>query len=448
MAKLIVALLLLYSFSSTAEPLLPASAESGVTLLNSVPGHNQIPILDNRFRIDDGIDSITLVFFRRKGTASIVLVRPDGSKIFFNTAEQHNVRWHDADAYDLVEISNPMPGPWQAVGRILPESRILVLTELQLDVDPLPESIMEGESIKLTARLLDGDKPVNVREFNEILALRVLFNSSSNSNYASFGRGTVEAAIFRDDGRGYDEKARDGVFTGELNIRFGAGEWIPRYIVKTPLYTREVEQATMLIHPAPIKLIAKETKTLDVGHQIHFETVSELIDDSSVMLQGQVRYPDGETVGFSITDPAAPRELEMENRGSGSYILNVSVFGRLKTGREFVINLPEERYLVSIQTSEAPALAELPPDPAVVVAPEPEVSDFPWFWVILTNLSILFVGVLVIWLVFTGKGVFVRKKKAEAEKLQQTENTAPADAKKAQKNNGSDDILDLSLPDD
>ena len=41
---------------------------------------NEIPLLDNRFRIDSHIDEITLLFFRKPGTPAVILVRPDGGK--------------------------------------------------------------------------------------------------------------------------------------------------------------------------------------------------------------------------------------------------------------------------------------------------------------------------------------------------------------------------------
>ena len=91
----------------------------GFELLKDLPTKNQIPLFDNRFRVDDNVKEITLLMFRRRGSASVVLVQPDGSKLYFNRAEKNNIRWHDASSYDLIEIKNPMPGPWQAVGRIV-----------------------------------------------------------------------------------------------------------------------------------------------------------------------------------------------------------------------------------------------------------------------------------------------------------------------------------------
>lgn len=432
------------------------ATDSGLTLLNDLPSANQIPLLDNRFRIDDGIESITLVMFRRPGTASVVLVRPDGSKIFYNTAKDHGIRWYDAPNYDLIEINNPMPGPWQAVGRLLPESRIVVLTEVQLHVDPLPAELMVGETFKLTARLKQGEAVIDTREFKDIVTLQVFFVSTNNKDYENFGRGIIEVTTFRDDGRGYDASARDGIFTGEINLAFGAGEWIPKYSVKTPLYTREIEHAPIIVAPAPVKVQVAVANNPQSMHQVQFLTVSPDVDSTSLLFQGQIRYPDGEVMQFAVTEATEQPEITMENRGPGSYILNVSVFGKMLTGRDFVLNLPEERFLVAVQARDAPALPA--PEPEVTPASEPTESPvvispghFPWFWVVVINLLIFTTGAVAIWLVVSGKSiaVLIRRRKqpvvdlpgAAAEKGK-TNTTA------GQKNHTTDDILDLSLPDD
>lgn len=444
----------LFSLSLAAKqdivnPTSAAVSETGLTILDHLPVRNQIPLLDNRFRIDEGVQSITMVFFRRQGTASIVLVRPDGSKVFFNTAKQHNMRWHDAATYDLIEINNPMPGPWQAVGRILPESRILVLTDIQLQVDPLPQSLMVGETFKLTARLMDGERVIDARDLREILTLQVLFISTNNKEQENFGRGLAEVASFRDDGRGYDAKARDGIFTGEINLTFGAGEWIPRYVLKTPLYNRELEQPPVIIAPAPVQILFNEGAQSDLPHQLSFKAINEAIKLDSLLFQGIVYYPDGEMMPFAITDAAAPKELTLVNKGPGSYLVNTSVFGQMQDGREFVLNLPEERFLVMQKSLEVPVSAapELDiPLPVTPVEPPVESKPFPWLLVVLSNVLILGFGALAIWLVLSGRGLagllFWHKKVAAPEP--KPANPPPKSTAAKEK----DDILDLSLPDD
>lgn len=479
MAKLICCLMLLLALPVWAQQAEPQSQEAitpqqveqalqehGFALLNDLPVKNQIPLFDNRFRVDDNVEEITLLLFRRRGSASVVLVKPDGSKIHFNTAEAQQVRWHDASSYDLIQIKNPMPGPWQAIGRLLPESRIMLLTEIRLQVDPLPANLMVGETVKISAKLTNGDEPITAKDFNEVLALEVIFASTNNAEYDNFGRGVVQVAQFRDDGKGYDERARDGVFTGEFQLRFVAGEWTPKYIVRTPLYTREVQQAPVVLKPAPIvaDITASPAVPDDkpeqeaIPHQVLFKVTDASVNAESVLLQGRVRYPNGEVDSFALNEPgSAPRELKLHNRGHGSYILEVSAFGTMQDGREFMLNLPEVSFVVNRPVVEAVVLEELPQHIKDEIAKEnaPPEPEFPWVLVILANLVILGGGGVAIWLVMTDRKLadlmFWRKKPVAVSSTAKPAAAAAATDKNApnvQKNNDMDDILDLTLPDD
>ncbi len=434
-------------------------ADSGFALLPDLPLKNQIPLLDNRFRIDDQVSEITLLFFRRRGSASVILVRPDGTKLRFSNAEEHNLRWHDANTYDLIQIKDPMPGPWQAVGRLLPESRIMVLTDISLKVDELPKTMMVGETVKVTARILNGEEQANVRDFRDVLTLDVRFISTNKPEFDNFGLGVVQVAQFRDDGRGYDEKARDGIFTGEYYLNFPAGEWIPKYVVRTPLYTREIEQAPVVVYQMPVKADVAQATTADGPHQVTFTVIDPKVVDSSVLLQGRIRYPDGDIESFSLNEQnSGPRQLKIQNKGDGSYVVEASVFGETTSGREFMLNIPDAGFMVDPLVLPAPAITELPSQVQNEIAAEQQAREnqaqFPWTMVIIANLLILGGGGFAIWFVMTDRKItelmFWRKKEpvlstvaapVAAEKKSDT-------ASKAQKNNDMDDILDLSLPDD
>jgi uncharacterized protein (TIGR03503 family) len=475
-AKLIVVLcLLLCSLSTVAQSNSAPTAttaeaaepiNSGFELLADLPTKNQIPFFDNRFRVDENVDEITMLLFRVRGSASVVLVRPDGSKIYFRTAEQHNVRWHDDSSYDLIQIKNPMPGPWQAIGRLLPESRIMLLTDIQLAVDPLPHDLMVGETVKVTARLTNGGEPINAKDFRDVLSLDVILVSTNNADYDNFGRGVVQVASFRDDGKGYDERARDGVFTGEFQLRFVAGEWIPKYMVRTPLYTREVEQLPIMLKAAPIVADITASPVPEDGdpnvqampHQVVFRIDDDSVNKSSLLLQGRVRYPSGEVEEFALNEPGiTPRQLQLHNRGHGSYILEVSAFGAMQNGREFMLNLPEISFVVHRPVVKAKVLEELPQniqDEIAAEQTEPE-PDFPWGLVIVVNILILGGGGVAIWLVMADKKLtdlmFWRKKAAVAMAGKPAAKNSIKTGKNgggAQKSDDMDDILDLTLPDD
>ncbi|WP_235605346.1 TIGR03503 family protein [Rheinheimera salexigens] len=387
----------------------PQLDNESFALLQDLPTKNQIPLFDNRFRIDEEVAEITLLLFRRRGSASVVLVRPDGSKLHFNTAKQHDVAWHDADSYDLIKIKQPMPGPWQAIGSLLAESRVMVLTEIELLVDPLPQQLMVGETVKVTARLLNGGEPINAKEFRDVLNLEVIFVSTNKPDMDNFGRGIVQVAHFRDDGKGYDERARDGVFTGEFQLRFAAGEWLPKYIVRTPLYTREIEQAAVMLEPAAIVADIKMSPAINEAlsdevpqpHQIIFNVSNPAINAQSILLQGRIRYPNGEVADFSLNEAGnAIRQLNLNNRGHGSYIVEVMAFGTRVDGREFVLSLPEISFM--LPPAEIVAVVK-PVSTEQLQVTNPTEAAFPWLLVIFSNVLILIIGIGAIWFVLSDK---------------------------------------------
>lgn len=463
-------------------------ASTGLVELPDISASNQIPLLDNRFRIDFEVKEITLVFFRKKGTASIVLVRPDGSKIYSRNAKEQKVIWHDDKTYDLIKITNPVPGPWQAIGQILPESRIMVLTDIDLEVDPLPADLMVGETLKVTARLTNGGKPINARDFRDILQLDVLLISTQKPEYDNHLQTVIEFTSFKDDGKNFDERPRDAIFTGEFKLDFPAGEWIPKYIVKTPLYTRELIQQPILVHRTPLQTEVQEAATEQDKHILNYSILPGPALGDKVSLQGRIRFPSEEVQSFTLGEQKGnKRSLAVVNAGVGTYRIEHTMFGKTSTGRDFVMALPEVTFAAVGPKIEVPqvddATVEAIKAKSVDVSADADnnsgiaaVTDaaetvaevekpFPIFSVILLNIAILLFGGGGILLLMNDKAkaaftmlvaklnpvAMLKQKKAQKAAQAgagQTSDKPLEPAKKGQKNNGSDDILDLSLPDD
>lgn len=481
---------------------------SGLVELPDISATNQIPLLDNRFRIDFEVKEITLVFFRKRGTPPVVLVKPDGSKIYWRNAKEQQVIWHEDKTYDLIKISNPTPGPWQAIGQILPESRIMVLTDIDLEVDKLPTDLMVGETLKVTARLTNGGKPINARDFRDILQLDVLLISTQKPEYDNHLQTVIEFTSFKDDGKNFDEKPRDAIFTGEFKLDFPAGEWIPKYIVKTPLYTRELIQDPILVHRTPLATEVKEGATEQDKHVLTYNILPGPAVGDKVSLQGRIRFPSEEVQSFTLGEQEGnSRTLPIVNAGFGTYRVEHTMFGKTSTGRDFVMTLPEVTFAAigpklevpqvddatvaavkaqAAQDGTAAAGTEVAPDAASATegtttsetgnnaahaagaetaAVEEEAKPFPIVSVILLNLAILVFGGGAILLLVNdnAKATFVmlvaklnpvaalkhkKAQKAAQAAATETAGKTPEQAGKAQKNSGNDDILDLSLPDD
>jgi uncharacterized protein (TIGR03503 family) len=303
---------------------------------------NQIPYFDNRFRIDPNIEEVKLIFYRVQGSKPIILVRPDGSKLKINTLpEDNSVEWFDDRTYDLIQIKKPMPGPWQAIGQILPGSQILVLSDVIIQAEPLPEILLAGETLKVTGRLLNGDKGLSDPLFRAVINLDVDLFSSNNKLYDNFGAAPIKLGSFLDDGYNYDEKSGDGVYTGEFVLDFAPGEWLPIYHVKMPLMSRELQQQPIVVQNYPVKTSIQASDEEGKNHIVTFTIDPTYVDAKSIILQGTITYPDKQEIEFSLLEEDNEyRMKEFEYTEAGVHHMTIDAFGKTITGREFVLELP------------------------------------------------------------------------------------------------------------
>ena len=322
---------------------------------------NQIPYFDNRFRIDAQSDEVTLIFYRRDGAQPVILVRPDGTKYKINETPSEKVQWYDDSTYDMIKIKSPMVGPWQVIGDVDPSSKIMVVSEIKLEVTPLPQIILQGETLKLEGRLLNGDLAIDNPLFSDVLKLDVDFSSTNNVDFDNFSAKTIKLASFRDDGMGLDEYRKDSLFTGEFEFNFAPGEWEPIYFIKMPMATRELRQSAVIVQKNPITMSAKA-----IGEKSGINAVTFNIDDSfvnadSILIQGKITYPDNTVESFSISDGRGiSRVYNFTSKESGIHRLNISVFGETIHEREFRAVVSEFNF--NVANIEAPLPKELNSD--------------------------------------------------------------------------------------
>ncbi|WP_372767694.1 TIGR03503 family protein [Pseudoalteromonas sp.] len=413
---------------------------------------NELKIFDNRFRIDYQVDEITLLFFREKGTPAVILVRPDGSKIYATESlRDTSIQWFDDETYDIVKIKKPMPGPWQAIGKILPESKLMILSDIELHVDALPPLLFKGETIKVTGRLTNGGNPIEEGLFRDLVTLNVDFVSTNNKEYFNFGAKPVPIAELMDDGKGYDERPGDGVFTGEFELNFASGEWQPEYEVRTPILRRSLVKDPIIVEQSPISFAFTEAAEGEEHHHLAINVNTEKVKADSLIYQGTIYYPNGETQVFNLeAQDKVVRELKLVNYDWGVYEVELTLFGSNINGREFVAKVDKQEFEIDkpiekVPEQDKPIVPEINLEPELPPEPELDVEKI-IFWAVVGNVFILLFGFIVI-------RVFIQKKpllgglmnKLKKNKKDEKEQKV---AHSEQKSDSSDEILNLSMPDE
>ncbi len=403
-----------------------------VELIESPTGQ-QIPMADERFRIDYAVDEVTLAFFRNPDTAPVVVTLPDGTKWYASRHPKDQVKWNSGHDYDLINIKKPMPGPWQVSGRIRPNSRVMVVSDIQFHPEAFPPLVFIGENLKLTGQLTQNGKQIEQRDFRSVIRLELFFQSTNNPKYDNFGQPPVRAGEFLDDGRLMDEVPRDGIFTGQFNLEMAAGEYVPRFHVKTPLHERVYEAEPIIVHRTPVRPKVTISNLEGEPHELVFEVDEEFISKDDVVINGRINYPNGERQQVAIsTAQGDSLKLIIPSYTFGVFEIRTRLSGTDVHGREFQLTMPHYDFRsqrqreiglseVELSAITTAAEEELHQQELKEVLAKRETVQTRILWVVGANLIIVAIwGLFMLLRSNTTPGT--KKKKAKKEQLSQKSN--------------------------
>ncbi|HCE5045517.1 TPA: TIGR03503 family protein [Vibrio parahaemolyticus] len=251
-------------------------------------------LLDNRFRVDPTIEQITFLVYREQSSQPVVLVRPDGKK-YYAWGSYDNVRWYQEPSLDIISVDNPMPGPWQAVGKVTPKNNIRLISHLKLSTDVFPNRLYNGEALKFTARLTSDDSRLSCGDFLDRVNLRVTFTKFVENEDELIKEARPVPMIigeFSDDGRGLDEQAGDGVFTVQLPIEVEPGKYRARITSGNGVFLRAQEQV-ILVYPNPVSRTFIQSRSPEKPHQLVVSGEQGMIAPGSIAVNVEQNAPDG-----------------------------------------------------------------------------------------------------------------------------------------------------------
>ncbi|EJG2153786.1 TIGR03503 family protein [Vibrio parahaemolyticus] len=308
-------------------------------------------LLDNRFRVDPTIEQITFLVYREQSSQPVVLVRPDGKK-YYAWGSYDNVRWYQEPSLDIISVDNPMPGPWQAVGKVTPKNNIRLISHLKLSTDVFPNRLYNGEALKFTARLTSDDKPLVLRDFLDRVNLRVTFTKFVENEDELIKEARPVPMIigeFSDDGRGLDEQAGDGVFTVQLPIEVEPGKYRARITSGNGVFLRAQEQV-ILVYPNPVSRTFIQSRSPEKPHQLVVSGEQGMIAPGSIAVNVEQNAPDG-FITYSqgqVSQDGMKTTLNLDNDPVlGKYSCRGEIFATdFATQRALVFPIQEQTFSV------------------------------------------------------------------------------------------------------
>ncbi|MGY4026979.1 TIGR03503 family protein [Aeromonas rivuli] len=403
---------------------LPSMAQA-----NEVFGPSDVPLLDNRFRIDYGIKEVSFIIKRQPGSPSVILVRPDGSKLYAGRVQAPEVGWLALGDQDVITIRHPMAGPWQAIGAIDPSNRVRLLSDVTLDMQPLPQRLYQGEYLKLGARLLiDGNTPDRSYYLTDLgmTARLQAFNTPEQQ-----GEPVFEKALghYLDDGKGLDEVPVDGILTAEVLLDAPAGKYRALISTGNQVFVRARGQE-VLLYPLPVNYQLRSSGDQQ-GPELVLQIDGDELDPATVAIKGETTSNTGAHTGFSAQSSTGDLKVDLAKLTQvGKYRVSAELFATSRSGRELRIALPDKSFDIY------PALAPVAPAPLAseaVPAPAPgfeEEQGTPW-WLWLT------IGLGVLALLGAGVGFMLWQKRRAFQRAMAAQQAAEAEP---------GPVLDLNLP--
>ncbi|MBV7316344.1 TIGR03503 family protein [Shewanella sp. NIFS-20-20] len=378
----------------------PTASDADDSAPLSLIAPSAIAELKHRFRIDYMVESITILIKRQYETSPVVLILPDGTK-WYSNRHPETVQWVDGIASDIITIHNPMPGPWQILGQLAPGSTIEKLSELSVEIDPLPAPIYQGERIKVSARLLSGEKLMSMPGMDYLIDWQGKLISNQRPGDENFAVGSYKAGRYFDNGEMLDERPDDGIFTGNLNLNRPWGHYTFQVLAKNRVFEREFNIPIELL-PQPIKVSIIEPLDLIQGPwRVNIE-----VDDQ------HVRAPDSH-VELTVVGPTDqwPLPLVVLVPGTniidlppladaGGYRIEGSIASTTVAGREIVLSLDDLFFNIPLPPPVEPSPAELAKQAAEVAdAQTIAARSDAQFWIITINVTLLLLGLvgLLIW---------------------------------------------------
>lgn len=355
------------------------------TFDQAVPAE-QVPLEGNRFDIDSSVEELTALIFRKPGSRKTQLQSPE-NKIYSADNKPDYVNWYADTGYDLITVKHPYEGTWTVDADVLPDSRVTVVSNLQLMVDKLPINFFAGDVLNVVASFEEDGKKITSPDFLKLL--------------------DVDLVITREDGKSGTKRLSegappaDGIFLDKVSKLSMVGQYEVSIMVDGKTFKRKNRQIINLRSPLNVELnVAPPPSDQEGQDQDYLLSITPLSDDIDLVntrIAARITAPDGtnEIKNVELTDGKAWSLPVLPTKGDGTYRIDLKVKGVKKDGGSFQFaprsfdavfpvdpaagkyqNIPEPLRETNGEDLPAPnpppePVVEIPPEPVV----EPEVQD-------------------------------------------------------------------------
>ncbi len=337
-----------------------------------------VPLVDNKFLIDESIMELTLLVFKPENARPTEVIEPDKRKYQQKNTPAY-VKWQSEKNYDLITITRPKTGEWSINAQTDPDNRVLIVTNLQIQTNRIPNNLFAGETLNIALFMSDNNKKISDDNFLQFISMSAIQKSPNKKRW-----------FLHDNGLRGDAEAHDGIFNVQVNKTLEIGSNQFTFLASTDTLQRQINHS-VIVHD--IKLINTRVEQLQKNntnyHQILVSPNIEFVNPAKLQMSA-ILLP-----GDSLDDIDTGKEINLQQKNTSvlewsyesesldpqmDYHIIINMQTRTRTGRSInytsapiQLNLPTfDNLLLTPEQAklQEPAAAELPE-----AAPEAEPAE-------------------------------------------------------------------------
>ena len=317
----------------------------------------RIPLENNGFLVDASIKEFTALIFRKPGEDKTIIASPEG-KEYSATNPSEGINWYRTDKYDLITVDLPKPGQWKIKTDIAPQSRITVVSNLQLVFEPLQNNVHSKDLLALTYSFQENGKTITDPNFLGLIEANAIVaknNVEENTN-TSFTLASPP---------------EDGLFHQKLNSFDTVGDYDIHVFVDGKTFKREFKHSISV--QDSYMVLEKNSSVTDDGKLVYSYKIStdeKVVDLSKTQVAVTIKSSQKNDVEKTLTLVDGKRwEFSFSPVQEGDYAVDIHAQGELLEGEKFDEVLHADNFSYIVKKSTATSSASAP-----VADSEPAIS--------------------------------------------------------------------------
>ena len=316
----------------------------------------RVPLENNGFLVDASIKEFTALIFRKPGEDKTVLESPEG-KQYSATNPVDGINWYRTDTYDLITADSPKTGQWKIKTEIAPQSRVTVVSNLQLVVEPLKNNIHSKDVLSLTYSFQENGKTLTDQNFLGLLeasAIIVKDKTEENTNLP-FSIPALPA---------------DGLFHQSLDVFPSTGDYELHLFIDGKTFKREFKHSLSVRDG--LMILEKSSASDAQGKTTYTYKIStdeKIVDVTKTQVSVSIKNSKNSNLEKTLNLLDSKRwEFSFSPVQEGEYQIDIHAQGELIDGSKLDEVLHADTFTYTAKTAEEPA----PVAPAAKEEPKAE----------------------------------------------------------------------------